>query len=80
MNNKTRLALVEVFKNEMGIDPELVAQEGANSDGYRTFLAVPRLHDEKGRKLSRFVKWSDEQYEVIEKHLDLFHDWFSEED
>lgn len=77
MREATRLALLEVLRNEMGVDPELVARDGANSDGFYVFAG---LKFNRAEKLRAFVTWSPAQYAVIENHKDLFHEWFSEED
>lgn len=74
MRESTRLKIVRVLTTEMGIDPNLLARDGANSDGFYVFVGKKA----NGERLRRFVTWTAEQRAVIEAHRDLFSEWFND--
>lgn len=75
MRESTRLKIVRVLTTEMGIDPNLLDRDGANSDGCYVF--VGKKFNGQGR-LKKFVHWTAEQRAVIEAHRELFSEWFND--
>ena len=62
----------------MGIVPEYVSRDGANTEGYRTFVFEPGTYQEDGSRLTRFVPWTQYQLDVINSNRLEFQEWFDE--
>lgn len=77
LTEDNRVKLLELLKR-MGIDPEYVSRDGANTEGYRTFVFEPSKRQEDGYRLSRFVPWTQYQLDVIFENPEVFETWFAE--
>lgn len=75
MREETRKYLTDVFSNEMGINPKIIARDGANSDGYYVFSGVKFTGVDK---LTSYVTWTTKQKAIIELHRFAFDEWFRE--
>lgn len=75
MREETRKYLADVIASEMGVNPSLVARDGANSDGCYIFTGMKSNGKEK---LRSFITWTPKQKAIIELHRFAFDEWFRE--
>lgn len=75
MDETTRKTLVTILEQEMGIVAELVARDGATSDGFYVFVGKKF---NVGERLRKFVTWTPVQKIIIEDNKDLFEEWFND--
>ena len=77
LTEDNRQKLLEHLKH-MGIVPEYVSRDGANTEGYRTFVFDPSIRQEDHSRLTRFVPWTQYQLDVINSNRLEFQEWFDE--
>ena len=77
LTEDNRQKLLEHLKH-MGIVPEYVSRDGANTEGDRAFVFAPGTYQEDGSRLTRCVTWTQYQLDVINSNRLEFQEWFDE--
>lgn len=72
--------IVDVVRKEMRLKPELIAQRGADMNGYYKFVLDENgkrvIVEESKETLLEYVQWTSVQLMIISKHQEIFNVWF----